>query len=110
MSVTVRMGLRRGAPAEVGSLVSAAVALLVTRAVALASVAIGGDLDAGDLWPFLLAGVLAPGLSQLFFFQAVRDAGASRTSVIVGIAPLVAVVIALIALDEPAEPVLLLAA
>ena len=110
MSVAVRIGLRRGTPAEVGSLVSATTALVVTVVVAAVSVAAGGELGAGDLWPFLLAGVLAPGLSQLFFFQAVRDAGASRTSVIVGVAPLVAVVIALVALDEPAEPALLVAA
>jgi drug/metabolite transporter (DMT)-like permease len=110
MSVTVRMGLRTGAPAEVGSFVSAATALAVTVLIAVGSVAVGGDLDAGELWPFLLAGVLAPGLSQLFFFQAVRDAGASRTSVIVGVAPLVAVAIALVALHEPARPVLLVAA
>lgn len=107
MSVTVRIGLRAGATAEVGSLVSALTALAVT---VICAVAAGGDLRAGELWPFLLAGVLAPGLSQLFFFRAVRDAGASRTSVIVGIAPLVAVAIALVALDEPARPLLLVGA
>jgi drug/metabolite transporter (DMT)-like permease len=109
MSVTVRIGLRGGAAADVGSLVSALTALAVTLVVAAASVAGGADLDAGELWPFLLTGVLAPGLSQLFFFQAVRDVGASRTSVIVGIAPLVAVAIALVALHEPARPLLLVA-
>jgi bacterial/archaeal transporter family protein len=107
MSVTVRIGLRSGVSAEVASFVSAATALLVIVTVAAVSVAAGGDVDATGLWPFLLAGVLAPGLSQLFFFRAVRDAGASRVSVVVGTAPLVAVVIALIALDEPARPLLL---
>jgi drug/metabolite transporter (DMT)-like permease len=107
MSVTVRIGLRAGVSAEAGSFVTAATALTVIAVVAAASVAAGGDVDAGELWPFLLAGVLAPGLSQLFFFRAVRDAGASRTSVVVGIAPLVAVLIALVALDEPARPLLL---
>jgi drug/metabolite transporter (DMT)-like permease len=110
MSVAVRIGLGSGAGAEVGSLVTALTALVVTVAVASASVAAGGDLRPGELWPFLLAGVLAPGLSQLFFFRAVRDAGASRTSVIVGVAPLVAVGIALVALHEPARPSLLVAA
>jgi len=107
MSVTVRIGLRAGVSAEVGSFVTAATALVVIVAVAGVSVAGGGGLDAADLWPFLLAGVLAPGLSQLFFFRAVRDAGASRTSVVVGTAPLVAVLIALAALDEPARPLVL---
>jgi drug/metabolite transporter (DMT)-like permease len=110
MSVAVRIGLGSGAGAEIGSLVTALTALVVTVAVASASVAAGGELRPGELWPFLLAGVLAPGLSQLFFFRAVRDAGASRTSVIVGLAPLVAVGIALVALHEPARPSLLVAA
>ena len=110
MSVTVRIGLRGGTRVEVASLVTALTALAVIVAVAVVYLLAGGDLHARGLWPFLLAGVLAPGLSQLFFFQALRDAGASRTSVVVGIAPLVAVVIALIALDEPAKPVLLIAA
>jgi drug/metabolite transporter, DME family len=107
MSVTVRIGLRAGVAAEVASFVSAATALAVTVVVAGVSVSVGADVRVGELWPFLLAGVLAPGLSQLFFFRAVRDAGASRTSVIVGVAPLVAVAIALVALDEPARPLLL---
>ena len=44
-----------------------------------------------------------PGLSQLLFTLAVRDAGPSRTSVIVGTAPLFSVAIALVLLDEPAK-------
>jgi drug/metabolite transporter, DME family len=110
MSVTVRMGLRGGAPVEVASLVTALTALVVIVGVAVVYVADGGGVHARGLWPFLLAGVLAPGLSQLFFFHAVRDAGASRTSVAVGVAPLAAVVIALVALHEPARPVLLVGA
>jgi drug/metabolite transporter (DMT)-like permease len=110
MSVTVRIGLRTGVQVEAASLVTALTALTVIVAVALVWLLAGGDLHAGGLWPFLLAGVLAPGLSQLFFFQAVRAAGASRTSVVVGIAPLVAVALALLFLDEPARPVLLIAA
>ena len=55
------------------------------------------------MWPFLLAGALGPGLSQLFFTFAVRDAGPSRTSVVAGTSPLFAVVIALVFLGEPVE-------
>ena len=40
-------------------------------------------------WRFLLAGLLAPGVSQLLFTSAVREVGASRTSVAAGVAPLV---------------------
>jgi drug/metabolite transporter (DMT)-like permease len=110
MSVTVRMGLRAGVAAEAGSLVTALTGLAVTLTVAGVSLAAGAGLHAGGLWPFLAAGALAPGLAQLFFFQAIRDIGASRTSVIVGVAPLVAVGIALVALHEPAQPALLVAA
>ena len=46
-------------------------------------------------------GSLAPGLSQILFTFAVRDAGASRTSVTVGTAPLFSVAIAFVFLDEP---------
>jgi drug/metabolite transporter (DMT)-like permease len=107
LSVVLRIALRRGSDAEVGALVTSFVALLVTIVVAGASVPSRDELRPADLWPFLIAGVLAPGLSQLFFIQAVRDLGASRTSVVVGTAPLVSVVIAVLALDEPLRTPLL---
>jgi uncharacterized membrane protein len=110
VSVTIRIGLRRGTSAEAGSFLTSLTALAVTVIAAALSTPSGDELRASDLLLFLLAGVLAPGLSQLFFFQAVRDLGASRTSVIVGVAPLVAVTIALVALNEPARPALLVAA
>jgi drug/metabolite transporter (DMT)-like permease len=110
MSVTVRIALRGGGSAEVGSFVTALTALATTLAIGLVAVAAGDDVPLGGLWPFLLTGLLAPGLAQLFFFRAIRDVGASRTSLVVGTAPLVAVAIALVALHEPARPVLLIAA
>ncbi len=61
-------------------------------------------------WPFLLAGLLAPGGSQILFTLAVREAGAARTSVVVGAAPLVAVAIALVVLGEPLRLPLLVGA
>jgi drug/metabolite transporter (DMT)-like permease len=110
MSVTVRIGLRRGGSAEVGSFVTAVTALATTLVIGGAALLAGADVELGELWPFLLTGLLAPGLAQLFFFRAIRDIGASRTSLVVGTAPLVAVAIALVALDEPARPLLLVAA
>ena len=97
MTVFVRVALRTGVTAEAGSLFTILPALGVTAVAALAR----GELDVLSAWPFLLAGVLAPGLSQILFTFAVRDAGASRASVTVGTAPLFAVAIALIFLDEP---------
>ena len=62
-----------------------------------------GGAAPDELWPYLLAGLLAPGASQIFFTAAVAAAGPSRVSVVVGTAPLFAVAIALVFLDEPLE-------
>ena len=78
-------------------------ATLATVVVAL-GVAVAASLVRHDFhgaWPFLLTGLLAPGGSQILFTLAVREIGASRTSVAVGAAPLVAVAIALVFLGEP---------
>ena len=69
-----------------------------------------GDWDVAEAWPFVLAGLLAPGIAQILFTFAVRDAGASRTSVTVGTAPLFAVATALVFLDEPLVAGLILGA
>ena len=97
MTVLVRIALRTGVPPEVGSLLTIVPATAVTVIVAIAR----GNWDLASVWPFVLAGVLAPGIAQILFTFAVRDAGASRTSVTVGTAPLFAVATALIFLDEP---------
>ena len=56
-SVFIRIGLRRGADAELGALSTVLVALSVC--VVAAAVA-GESLPVGGVWPFLLAGLLAP--------------------------------------------------
>jgi drug/metabolite transporter (DMT)-like permease len=98
MTVALRVALQRGAEAETGAFHTVLVAFCVVLPFALA---VGGDVTA--VWPFLLAGILGPGGSQIFFTLAVRDAGPSRASVVVGTAPLFAVAIALVVLDEPLE-------
>lgn len=98
MTVAIRLALRRGARAEAGALATVLTAVAVTLPFALAQ----GGAVAG-VWPFLLAGLLGPGLSQLFFTLAVREAGPSRTSVVVGTAPLFSVVIAVVLLGEPLQ-------
>ena len=99
MTVALRIALRRTADAELGTAVTVATAFGVALAAAIA--ARPDRLPVRELALFLLAGVLAPGGSQLLFTMAVRDAGASRASVVVGTAPLVAVALALLVLDEP---------
>jgi drug/metabolite transporter (DMT)-like permease len=96
MAVVIRIALARRAGAEAGALFTVLTAIAITLPFTLAQGA-----DVSELWPFLLAGLLGPGLSQLLFTLAVREAGASRPSVIVGTAPLFAVAIALVFLDEP---------
>ena len=96
MTVALRFALARVGDAEGGALLTLVPAFLVTLPfVAFQSFELGG------VWPFLLAGILGPGLSQLLFTIAVRDAGPSRTSVAVGTAPLFSVAIALALLGEP---------
>jgi drug/metabolite transporter (DMT)-like permease len=97
MTVLVRIALRTGVAAEVGSLFTIVPAAAVTLGVTLAL----GDWNIASAWPFVLAGLLAPGIAQILFTFGVRDAGASRTSVTVGTAPLFAVATALVFLDEP---------
>jgi drug/metabolite transporter (DMT)-like permease len=103
MTVAFRAGLR-GVSAP-----GAAVATILP-ALAVCLVAAALRHDPHGAWPFLLTGLLAPGLSQILFTFAVREIGSSRTSVTVGTAPLVAVAVALVALDEPVRPALLLGA
>jgi drug/metabolite transporter (DMT)-like permease len=102
MSIALGFAVRRSRDAEIGAFVSAFCGFLVCALVA----AVGREWS-GSLWPFVLAGLLAPGGSQLLFVLAVREAGPARASVIAGAAPLVAVTIAIIALDEPVRAPLL---
>ena len=109
MSVGLRIGLARVPQIEVATLATVATALAVALVCAAAEVPVRG-VHAGAAWPFVLAGMLSPGGAQLFVTLAVRDAGASRASVVLGSAPLVAVPIALIFLGEPASAPLLVGA
>ena len=84
---------------------------LVAFGVALRATPFGsGETTRATSRVFALAGLLAPGVSQLLFTLAVRDAGAARASVIVGAAPLVTVALGLLVLDEPFELALLVGA
>ena len=97
MTVALRPALARGGDPLLGALLT----VLPALAVALAAALIAGEWDLRGAWPFLLAGVLGPGISQVLFTFAVRDAGPSRTSATVGMAPLFAVLFAVVLLGEP---------
>jgi uncharacterized membrane protein len=102
MTVALRVALRRSPEAELGAVVTVGVAAVVALVAAAAEPA-SRSARPRDLAFFALAGLIAPGASQLFYTLATRDAGASRTSVVVGGAPLVAVAIAIVLLGEPVE-------
>ncbi len=102
-TVAIRLGLRRSPDPVHGALVTAVVAFLVAAtAVAITTT----EVSLEELWPFALAGLLAPGLSQILFVAAVGAAGPARVSVVVGSAPLVSVVLAVAFLGEPVEAAL----
>jgi drug/metabolite transporter (DMT)-like permease len=105
MTVAIRLALQRGPSPHAGALFT----VLAALAFALPFAAFqGGELVGA--WPFVLAGLLGPGLSQILFTLAVSEAGPSRTSVVVGTAPLFSVAIALLFLDEPVEAALIVGA
>jgi drug/metabolite transporter (DMT)-like permease len=108
LAVAVRWGLRRARDPEGGAFVTAALGFLVAVAVAL-PLAILDDAELGGLWAFALVGAVVPGLSQIVFVRAIRDAGASRTAVVIGTAPLLSAGLALLFLDEPLRPALAVA-
>jgi drug/metabolite transporter (DMT)-like permease len=109
MSVGLRMGLSRYPDVEVATVATVSGALAVALVFAAAEAPSRG-VHAGPAWPFVLAGLMQPGVGQLLVTLAVREAGASRASVVLGSAPLASVTIALIFLGEPARWPLLVGA
>ncbi len=109
MSVALRIALQREqdvALATIGTVVPAIAVAVVAAAVE----APARGVHAGDAWPFLLAGLLSPGAAQILVTYAIRDAGASRVSMVFGTAPLVSVTIALAVLGEPVKALLVVGA
>jgi drug/metabolite transporter (DMT)-like permease len=109
MSVALRIALDRTRDVQLGTIATVLPALAVALVWALAEMPARG-VHAGGAWPFLLAGLISPGAAQLLVTIAIREAGSSRTSVVLGTAPLVSVTIALVLLGEPLSVVLLVGA
>jgi drug/metabolite transporter (DMT)-like permease len=109
MSVGLRIGLGKHPDPELATVATIAGALVVV-VLAAAVEAPSRGIHAGAAWPFLLAGLLQPGVGQLFVTKAIELAGASRSSVVFGMAPLVSVTIALVLLGEPASVPLIVGA
>jgi drug/metabolite transporter (DMT)-like permease len=105
LAVLVRIALRRAPDPEVAP----AVTSLLACALAATTAALAGDLgtvDLGSIWPFAAIGAAVPGVSQIVFVRAIRDAGPSRAAVVLGVAPLLSAVLAVAFLDESVTPAL----
>ena len=97
MPVAVRFAL---VPPMVPAAVGALFMQIATFAVLCVAAAIQGGVTLAGIAPFLLAGAIAPGVSNLFITVGIREAGSSRASVAFGMAPLFAVTIAVLVFDE----------
>jgi drug/metabolite transporter (DMT)-like permease len=100
MTVAVRVGLGQVPDPAAGSLVTAGVGLVVTIPIALVATGFDG-LTSSGLWPFVIAGFMAPGVAGFLFSLAVELAGAARTAVLITAAPLLAALPAFLLLGEP---------
>jgi len=97
--VAVREGLIRVPDPGAGTFVTATVGLLVTLPIAFG--VSGSDVVSSQIWPFVVAGLIAPGAAGLLFTLAVELAGAARAALLVTAAPLFAAVPAFLLLGEP---------
>ena len=97
MPVAVRFAL---VPPVVAASVGALFMQVGTFAVLCVAAALQGGVTLDGLAPFLVAGAIAPGLSNLFITVGIREAGASRASVAFGTAPLFAVTLAVLVFGE----------
>lgn len=99
MTVAVRVGLTRAPNAVLAPFLTSVVGCVVVAIAAGAT----GDLarsNAGQLWRFAAIGLVVPGLSQVVFVHAIRNAGPSRAAILIGTAPVMSAAIAVTFLDE----------
>ena len=101
LTVLIRRGIMRVPDPVVGSVVVIALALAVALVATVASGRAGDLADGRVAIAYVAIGIVAPGLSQIVFMLAVRDAGASRVAIMIGTAPLLATIIAVGFRDEP---------
>ena len=103
--VLSRRGLQHANP-----LAAAVVSVTVTTAFVWCLTLYSGPasrLFTWKIWPFLVAGLVAPGLARLLAFMGIDRIGVARTTSLMAAAPLFAVVIAMVCLGERPTPLLL---
>jgi len=91
---------KTGAASDVGALVSIAGATLVAAVFALISGADTAGITAANIARFAIVGAIAPGAAQVVFMASIRTIGSARAGVLIGTAPMFAVVLAIVFLDE----------
>jgi drug/metabolite transporter (DMT)-like permease len=107
LAVAIRVALVPGLDPDAATLVTTTVAC----GVCVGTAAVLGqwdDVPWGDVWPFVVAGTFAPGITQLLFTRAVGLIGPSRTTILVGTSPVLSVAIAIAFLGEPVQAALVL--
>ncbi len=105
MAVAIRVALAPGIDPDAASLVTTAVACVVCAVIA-ASLGQWSSVPWRDTWPFIAAGTVAPGITQVMFTRAVGLIGPSRTTILVGASPVLSAAIAIALLDEPVRAAL----
>ena len=105
--VFLRRALRSATPLA-AALVSVAFTTVFVCLLALATARVE-RLFTRNIGPFLLAGLLAPGLARLSYFIGVDRVGVARAMPLVSTAPVFAVLVAIAALGERPSPLVLLA-
>jgi drug/metabolite transporter (DMT)-like permease len=100
LAVAIRVALAPGIDPDAASLVTTAVACVLCVGIA-ASYGQWSHVPWRDTWPFLVAGTVAPGITQVLFTRAVGLIGPSRTTILVGASPVLSAAIAIALLDEP---------
>ena len=91
---------KTGASSDVGALVSIGGATLVAAVIALVSGADTAGITIGSIARFSIVGAIAPGAAQVVFMAAIRTIGSARAGVLIGTAPMFAVILAILFLDE----------
>jgi uncharacterized membrane protein len=99
-NIAVRLGLAHVPDLAAASLVASGVAFVVAAGAAAPGLT-ASELRPGELWPFVLVGAVVPGATQVMIGYAIRDAGASRTAVVLGAGPLFSALLAIGFFHEP---------
>lgn len=102
LTVAIRLGLRHSSP-QAGAAAVSVGAFLVAGLITAFVFPFQEVGELGGLWRFVVAGAIAPGAAQIVYTWSVRTAGASRTGILIGAAPVISALLAIAFLDEAFE-------